>query len=317
MPDFSEWLNSVSNYGGAVDTLALWLLALSTLFAVVVFGLIVYFCFKYRRNGRNQIAEQVEGSTRLEIAWTVVPLLLALGTFGWATSLYFHEAVPPANALDVYVVGKQWMWEIQHATGKREINTLHVPVGQPVRLTMTSQDVIHSFGIPPLRLKWDVTPGRYTTAWFQADRPGTYHIFCMEYCGTGHSIMLASLTAMGPAEFQQWLGGTVGADRPEAIGAALFTRYGCTGCHQPDASGRGPSLVGVFGHPVELQDGSTVVADENYIHESILNPGAKIVRGYEPIMPSYQGQISESELMNLLIYIKSLTATNSSSGGTP
>ncbi len=313
MPDFSEWVQGASTSAVEVDLIALWLLAWSTFFGVLVLGLIAVFSIRYRRTASNQVPEQVEGSTRLEIAWAVVPLILALITFAWAAQTFFNLSVPPANALDVYVVGKQWMWEIQHASGRREINTLHVPVGQPVRLTMTSQDVIHSFGIPAFRLKWDVTPGRYTTAWFQAERAGTYHIFCMEYCGTGHSIMLASLTAMPPEEYEDWLNGGIAADSPEAIGAALFTRYGCNGCHMEDGSGRGPSLMGIFGQTVELENGETVVADENYLHESIVNPQAKIVRGYEPIMPSYRGQLNETELMSLILYLKARTDTTEAS----
>lgn len=316
MPDFFQWLEA-SPYAGQVDTLALFLLALSAFFAALVFGLIIYFSWKYRRTARNQVAEQAEGSLRLEVAWTVIPLVLALFTFGWAARLYMDASVPPANAIDIYVVGKQWMWEIQHASGRREINTLHVPVGQPVRLTMTSQDVIHSFSIPAFRIKHDVNPGRYTTTWFQVTQPGTYRLFCTEYCGTGHSTMLATVTAMPLAEYQQWLEGGSGADAPAAVGAALFTRYGCAGCHRADQTGRGPSLVGVFGKPVPLEGGGTVTADENYIRESILDPTAKIVAGYPPIMPSFKGQLDENQLMDLLAYIKGLAANAPTNGGTP
>lgn len=289
-----------------VDMLFFTLLTLSTAIAVVIAGMIVYFCIKYRRRPDNRLATQIANSTRLEIAWTVIPLLAALGIFGWGARLYFDLAVPPQNALDIYVVGKQWMWEIQHPEGVREINSLHIPVGQAVRLTMTSQDVIHSFYVPAFRIKQDLLPQRYTTTWFQATEPGTYHLFCAEYCGTFHSGMIGEVVAMSPQDYQAWLKQGDTQD-PVAAGARLFTQYGCIGCHRADGNGRGPSLVGVFGHPVRLQDGTGIVADENYIHTSILNPTAQIVAGYAPIMPSFEGQLDENQLMLLLIYLKSLS----------
>lgn len=290
---------------GQVDMLFFTLLTLSTAIAVVIAGFIIYFAIKYRRTAENQVATQLEGSTRLEITWTVIPLLLSLGVFVWAARLYFNMAVPPAGSMDVYVVGKQWMWELQHDNGMREINTLHVPVGQPVRLTMTSQDVIHSFYVPAFRIKQDLVPGRYTTTWFQATQTGTYHLFCAEYCGTFHSGMVGQVIVMSPQDYQTWLKQGNATD-PVGAGAQLFAQYGCSGCHHPDNNGRGPSLAGVFGKPVRLQDGTGVIADENYIHNSILNPTAQIVAGYQPLMPSYQGQLNEDQIMSLLVYIKSL-----------
>lgn len=305
MPDLSQVLGEASTMASQVDLLFFTLLASSSATAVVILGLIVYFGVKYRRRPDNQIAEQLQGSTRLEVAWTVIPLILALGIFVWGARLYFNLAVPPADALDVYVVAKQWMWQIQHAEGAREINSLHVPVGQPVRLTMTSQDVIHSFYVPAFRVKQDVLPRRYTTMWFQATEPGTYHLFCAEYCGTMHSGMIGEVVVMSQQDYQDWLGQGVPQD-PVAAGARLFTQYGCIGCHHADNSGPAPSLVGVFGHPVHLQDGTTVIADENYIHTSIVNPTAQIVAGYQPIMPSFEKILTPDQLMSLLIYIKSL-----------
>lgn len=283
------------------------LLAMSVAVVVVIAGLIVYFGYKYRRRPDNLIAEQYQGSMRLEIAWSVIPLLVALGIFGWGAKLYFEMASPPAQARDVYVVAKQWMWEFQHQDGMREINALHVPVGEPVRLTMVSQDVIHSFFVPAFRAKQDVLPQRYTTFWFQATKPGTYHLFCAEYCGTMHSGMVGDVVVMAPQDFQTWSSQS-GAQTPTEAGEHLFTQFGCIGCHKPDNSGRGPSLVGVFGRTVTFADGTTTVADENYIRESILNPNAQVVKGYEPIMPSFQGQLNEDQLMHLLAYIKTLGA---------
>jgi cytochrome c oxidase subunit 2 len=314
MPDFSQLLQEASTEAGPVDLLFFTLLAASTAIAVVIAGLIIYFCIKYRRRPDNLVAEQIEGSGRLEIAWAVVPLVLALGIFGWAAKLYFDLADPPRNALDIYVVGKQWMWEFQHADGAREVNVLHVPVGQPVRLTLTSQDVIHSFFVPAFRIKQDLLPRRYTTAWFTATQPGSFHLFCAEYCGTGHSEMVTAVIAMSPQAYQTWLRQGDAQD-PLAAGADLFTRYGCSACHHPDNSGRGPSLAGVFGRPVLLQNGATVIADENYIRQSILDPASQVVLHYEPIMPSFAGQLSEDQLALLLIYLKSLS--NGASGTTP
>src|SRR5581483_2936370 len=306
MPDIAQFLNEASTMASQVDLLFFTLLASSSAIAVVIAGLIVYFGIKYRRRPDNLIADQTEGSTRLEIAWTVVPLILALGIFGWGAKVYFEIEAAPSNALDVYVVGKQWMWQFQHMEGAREINSLHVPVGQAVRLTMTSQDVIHSFYVPAFRVKQDVLPDRYTTAWFQATQPGSYHLFCAEYCGTNHSGMLAQVIVMSPQDYQTWLKQGDVQD-PIAAGARTFTQFGCSGCHHTDNSGRGPTLVGVFGHPVQLANDTSVIADENYVRESIMNPNTKIVAGYAPIMPSYQGQLNEDQLIQLLIYIKSLS----------
>lgn len=314
MPDFSQLLNEASTMASAVDLLFFTLVAMSSAVVIVIGGLIVYFAVKYRQTPGNQIADQLAGSTRLEIAWTVIPLLVALGIFGWGARLYFDIVQPPAQANDVYVVAKQWMWELQHAEGKREINTLHVPLGEPIRLTMVSQDVIHSFYVPAFRIKQDILPERYTSTWFQATAPGTYRLFCAEYCGTLHSGMLGEVVVMEPDAYRSWLGVDAG-QAPAAVGEHLFVQFGCSGCHKPDNSGPGPSLVGVFGSTVTFQDGTTALADENYVRESILNPSAQIVKGYEAIMPSFQGQLSEEQLLALLAYIKSLGSGGA--GATP
>jgi cytochrome c oxidase subunit 2 len=207
----------------------------------------------------------------------------------------------------VNVVGKQWMWKLQHMEGRREINELHVPVGRPVKLVMTSEDVIHSFFVPAFRIKQDTVPGRYTTAWFEATTPGTYHLFCAEYCGTLHSGMIGRVVVMEPAAFQEWLSGADAQARPVAeAGAALFERQGCVSCHVKGNEGRGPWLAGVAGGPVTLEGGRTLVADDAYLRESIMNPRAHVVRGYEPIMPAYQGLLTEEQVMELIAYIKSL-----------
>jgi len=212
----------------------------------------------------------------------------------------------PANTIDIYVVGKQWMWKIQHPEGKREINELHIPIGQPVQLTMASEDVIHSFYIPAFRTKKDVVPGRYTTLWFEANKLGEYHLFCAEYCGTQHSTMIGKVTVMEPDAYQNWLSGGIGGETMVQAGERQFQQLGCHTCHKEVSGGRGPSLVGVYGKPVQLDNGGTVTADEAYVRESILNPQAKIVHGFKPIMPTFQGQINEETLIQILTYIQSL-----------
>jgi cytochrome c oxidase subunit II len=229
--------------------------------------------------------------------------------FGWGTKLYFQNYTPPLHdTLDIYVTGKQWMWKVQYPTGQREINELHVPVGRAVKLILASEDVVHSFFVPALRLKHDVVPGSYQTFWFEPKEPGRYHIFCAEYCGTGHSDMGGWMTVMTPSDYENWLAGGSGGGSMVEQGAKLFQQYGCVTCHVTDREGRCPSLLNVFGRPVVLDDGRTVMADEAYVRESILNPNAKVVKGYKhDIMPVFEGQIGEEGLLQLIVYIKSLS----------
>jgi cytochrome c oxidase subunit 2 len=244
----------------------------------------------------------IEGSVKLELLWTIIPLIIVMVIFAWGAKLYVQIYVPPRNPLDIHVIGRQWMWKVQHPDGKREINSLHVPVGQQVQLTMASQDVIHSFFIPAFRLKQDVMPGRYTKISFTPSKVGQYHLFCAEYCGTLHSGMIGTVFVMEPEQYQAWLSGSDTDVTPVASGERLFNSLGCQTCHGVQA----PTLSGVFGSTVRLADGSTVVADEQYIRESILDSTAKIVAGYQPIMPSFRGQLDEEQLIDLLAYIKSL-----------
>jgi cytochrome c oxidase subunit 2 len=253
----------------------------------------------------------------LEITWSVIPLGIFMVVFGWGAVIYFHERTPPRGATDIYVVGKQWMWKIQHQEGQREINELHVPVDRDIKLIMTSQDVIHSFFIPAFRIKQDVIPGRYTTLWFRATTPGTYHLFCAQFCGTDHSGMIGQVVVMNPADYQTWMsGGTVSGSLAQN-GETLFEQLGCSTCHRFDIQGRGPNLKGIFGNPVQLQDGRTVQADDNYVRESVLNPTAKVVSGFQPIMPSFQGQVSEEQLNALVAYVKSLSQAPAGVAATP
>jgi cytochrome c oxidase subunit 2 len=303
-----------STFSGEIDALYGFLWALTILFGVMLSLLILYFAVKYRRRREDEIPRQVEGSTRLELVWTVVPFLVAMGIFVWGASIFYSMFRPPAEALDIYVVAKQWMWKFQHLDGHREINELHIPVGRKVRLMMTTEDVIHSLYVPAFRTKMDVVPGKYRTMWFEATKPGRYHLFCAEYCGTSHSGMIGWVHVMEAPEYQDWLSGGAGGGTLASSGEKLFQQLACNTCHKSDGSGRGPALEGVFGKEVKLQDGATVTADESYVRESILNPRAKVVAGYQPIMPTFQGQVTEEQLLELGAYIKSLSAR---AGGQP
>lgn len=316
LDNFPLWPAGASSNAGAVDALYIFLVALSTFMTVAIFATIAVFGLKYRRrHGRE--AQQIEGSLILEIAWSVIPMGIFVVIFAWGAVLYFHDRTPPQDATDVYVVGKQWMWKIQHPGGQREINELHVPVNKDIKLIMTSQDVIHSFFIPAFRVKQDVLPGRYTTLWFRATQTGTYHLFCTQFCGTEHSGMIGQVVVMDQADFENWLsGGTVVGSMAQS-GDTLFQQLGCGTCHRFDVQGRGPNLRGVYGNPVQLEDGRTVIADDTYIRESILSPAAKVVSGFKPIMPSFQGQVSDEEVNALIAYIKSMSQAPAGAAATP
>ena len=306
LSNFPLWPSRASTMAGNVDALYVFLVLISAFMCAAIFTLILVFAIRFRRRPGVE-AEQIEGSHKLEITWSVVPLFVFLFIFSWGAFVYFQERTPPRGASTVYVVAKQWMWKIQHEEGVREINQLHVPVGRDVKLLMTSQDVIHSFYVPAFRLKQDVLPGRYTTLWFKATKPGTYHLFCAEYCGTQHSGMVGDVVVMDPAEYQAWLGGSIGAGNMASAGEALFQQLGCSTCHRSDTQGRGPDLNGVFGSKVMLADGTTLVADEAYVRESILVPTAKVVNGFKPVMPPFQGLVNEEQLNALVAYVKSLS----------
>ena len=303
--DFPLWPERASALAGNVDALYIFLLIVSGLMTALIFVAILYFASRYRyRPGVR--AEQIEGSIPLELTWSVIPFFVFMAIFFWGAVVYFKGRTPPRDSTEVYVVAKQWMWKLEHAEGQREINELHVPVGRDVKLIMTSQDVIHSFFVPAFRMKQDVVPGRYTIAWFRATKPGTYHLFCTQYCGTQHSGMIGDIVVMEPSQYEAWMGG--GPSGPlSATGEKIFAELGCVTCHRSDTQGRGPNLMGVFGKPVLLEDGRTINADENYIRESILDPGAKVVNGYKPVMPTFQGLVTEEQLNALVAYVKSLS----------
>jgi len=314
--NFPLWPVRASAGAGNTDALFIFLLALSAFMCLAIFTMILVFATKYRRQ-RGVEAEQIEGSTELEITWSIIPLGIFMVIFAWGAVIYFHERTPPKGASEVYVVAKQWMWKLQHQEGAREINELHVPVGRDVKLIMTSQDVIHSFYVPAFRIKQDVLPGRYTTAWFRATRPGVYHLFCSQYCGTMHSGMIGQVVVMDPPQYEAWLSGGGTSGSLAASGESLFQQLGCVTCHRSDAQGRGPNLVGLFGKPVHLEDGRTLIADENYIRQCILSPSTNIPSGFKPIMPVFGGLVSEEQLTALVAYIKSLSPAASGAAGGP
>ena len=306
-PLFPERASSVA---GGVDSLFLLLVAVAVFFSVLIGVSIFYLSFRYRRRPNNQVGQLVPGSEALEITWMVIPFLIAMVLFAWGAKLYVTMRQAPSDALDIYVVGKQWMWKIQHADGRREFNELHVPVNRDIELTMISEDVIHDFFVPAFRVKMDVLPGRYTTLWFRPTKTGRYHLFCSQYCGTNHSTMGGWVDVMEPSEYQAWLSGGSNSESPEQAGKRLFTTLACVSCHgdpsEMGAGPRAPSLRGVYGSTVKLTDGRTVTADDAYLRESVLDPGAKIVAGYDNIMPTFQGVVSEDQLLQLFAYIKSL-----------
>jgi cytochrome c oxidase subunit 2 len=312
LPLFPE---QASNLAPQVDNLYFFLVALTVFFSSLIALLIIVFAIKYHSTNPARVGAPITGSVPLELMWSIIPFGIAMVIFAWGANVFFNIARPPDETMEIYAVGKRWMWKFQHVDGQREINELHVPVGRPVKVTITSEDVIHDLFFPAFRVKADAIPGRYSTLWFTATKPGEYHLFCAEYCGTKHSGMIGRVIVMEPTAYQSWLSGGVGEMSLSARGQRTFQDLACHTCHMPDATGRGPSLERLFGSQVKLADGSTVVADESYLRESILNPQAKLVAGYQPLMPTFQGLVNEEALMGLIEYIKSLQPA-ASPGGT-
>jgi cytochrome c oxidase subunit II len=314
VPQFPIWPERAGAYADTLDFLYICLLVIAFLTAGLVIFLLAFFAAKYRHGSNADRSGTTKKTWRWEVGWTTVSLLFFVGFAMWGARIYLRLYNPPPDALQIYVVGKQWMWKAQHPGGQREINELHVPARQDVRLVMASQDVIHSFYIPALRIKQDVVPGRYETMWFRADTPGRYHIFCAEYCGTDHAHMGGWLTVLNPREYADWLRQQGGQETLAQQGQDLFRRYGCSGCHNPGGTVRAPELQGVYGGPVPLSDGTVVTADERYIRDSILNPKAQVAAGYAPVMPTFAGQLSEDDLARLVAYIQSIGAARPQGG---
>jgi cytochrome c oxidase subunit 2 len=318
---FSSVAPRASTIAGSVDAVFWGITLVCVFFAVLVAALVITFAVRYRQGNRvNRTLPGHEGIA-LELTWTLIPLVIAMGLFLWSASVYFQIITVPKGAMEVYVVGKQWMWKLQHPSGRWEMNELHVPVGRPVKLTMISEDVIHSFGIPAFRVKQDVLPGRYTQLWFTPTKTGRFHLFCSEFCGTNHAIMGGYVTVMEPGDFDKWMQTGNTQTTLATAGERLFRERGCTGCHGPNATVRAPALEGIYNRPVAIQvpdEGNrtrTIQADERYIHDSIVLPEKEIAAGYPAIMPSYKGRLSEEELVQLVEYIKTLGVSNGTSNG--
>ncbi|MBI1763149.1 MAG: cytochrome c oxidase subunit II [Acidobacteria bacterium] len=307
--------DQASTFAVEVDLfyIALWLLTI--VFSIGVAAAAAYLMHKYKRQRTDQIGVNVHGAMILEVTWTVIPFIMAMGIFLWGAKLYYEMYKDPRDAMEIYVTAKQWMFRAQHPDGRREINELHIPMGRRIKLTMTSEDVLHAYFIPAFRTKADIVPGRYTSTWFEATKPGSYHLFCAEYCGTQHSGMVGTVYVMEPAEYQAWLADGSGNIAPAEVGKKIFATMGCNTCHKEDNSGRGPSLLGVYGSQVKLTSGQAVLADDAYVRESILRPHVKIVAGYPLMMSTYQGQLTEEQIVQVIAYLKSIGKQEANAAG--
>lgn len=315
-----------SEFARSIDLLLLGLTLVTGFFSVGIAFAVIFFAVKYRRGAKVDRSNPQLYNLPIEIAWTGIPLVIALGLFVWSTAIYLGFKTVPSGAMEVYVVGKQWMWKLQHPEGRWEMNELHIPVNRPVALTLTSEDVIHSFFIPELRVKQDVIPGQYTRMWFNADKPGVYHLFCTQFCGTFHSTMTGTVTVMEPADYERWLSTGNYPQTLAATGERLFHKHGCSGCHGPDAAVRAPRLEGVYNHiigvqipqpgiPLEKVQATTMVADQRYIHDAIILPEKEVAAGFRPIMPSYRNRISEEEIFQISAYLRSLAGGDAATSG--
>lgn len=307
--DFRLFPEQGTAMASKVDAVYVGLIGLTAFFSLLICVLLVFFAVKYRAGSKADRTNPATNTIRQEAVWVGVPFLISMVLFVWASKVFFEQRRVPPDTLDIYVVAKQWMWKLQHPGGQEEINELHIPIGRPVKLVMISQDVIHSFYVPAFRVKQDVLPGRTSEMWFDANRLGEYHLFCAEYCGTDHSRMIGRVVVMTPSDYQTWLttGNRAGATPMAGSGGATFARLQCNTCHVPDNDLRAPQLAGLFGREVKLANGDRVKADEAYIRKSILDPRSQVVAGYQPVMPTFQGQIEAAELNGLIAYIKSLS----------
>lgn len=320
VPLFPE---QASTFAWQVDALYFYLILISIGFTIPIVGVIFFFFVRYRETEKFATGEEIHGSIALETVWSIIPFVISMTIFLGGAIVYYNQSTPPADSMEIYAVGKQWMWKFQHGTGQREINELHVPVGRKVKITMTTEDVLHDLYIPAFRTKADVIPGRYTNIWFEATKPGKYHLYCAEYCGLNHSGMGGWVYVMEQRDFDNWLSGSESGQTPVQAGQDLFrNKLGCASCHEGGTTQRGAKLEGIYNHEVKLTTGQTVIADDEYIRNSILNPSGQIVEGFQPIMPTFKGQVTEEQLVSLVAYIKSLsgntggtTTTTTTSGG--
>ena len=297
-----------STLAADVDALYLFIIAVTAFFGILTTVVVIYFAAKYRTDDPMKVGARIHGSIPLELAWSIIPFLISIVIFAWAAQVYFDLYRPPDQTLEIYATGKRWMWKFQHLDGQNEINELHVPLGRPVKVTFTSEDVLHSLFFPAFRTKADAIPGRYSSVWFTPTIVGEHHLFCAEYCGTNHSGMIGKVIVMEPTAYEAWLSGNVAGTSLAQRGQRLFSDLACNTCHLEDGRGRGPALTNKFGVSERLADGTTVPIDEAYLRESILRPQAKVVEGYQPLMPTFQGLVSEENVMALVEYVKSLRA---------
>ena len=306
--DIEFFPEAASTIAGSVDALYLFCVGISVFFTILIIALVIGFAYKFAAKEGDPAPKPIHGSAPLEVFWSVIPFIITQIVFGWGAYIFFDYSRPPADAMDVHVVGKQWMWKIQHPGGKREINELHVPVNQPVRLIMTSEDVLHSFYVPAFRVKRDTVPGRYSKLWFEATKTGDFHLFCAEYCGNEHSYMVGKVVVMDPSEYDEWLQSPDQGDweTPAVAGERLFSQMRCDSCHAVEGVGRAPSLAGIYGTSVTTAAGEREIVDESYLRTSILDPKRHIVSGFESTMPTFQGQITEEQVLELIAYIRTL-----------
>jgi len=315
--DLDFFPEAASTIAWEIDALYLFAVAMSVFFTILIFAVMIFISLKFKRRDEDFVPKPVHGSVPLEILWSVIPFIITQVLFGWGAYVFFKYSQPPVDAMDIHVVGKQWMWKIQHPEGKREINELHVPVDQPVRLIMSSEDVLHSFFVPAFRVKRDVVPGRYQKLWFEADKVGEYHLFCAEYCGNEHSKMIGTVYVMTASEYDEWLRtpGNGEEETPAQAGERLFSELRCESCHSAAGVGRAPSLANIYGTVVTMEGGERSRVDEAYLRESILDPKRHIVAGFESTMPTFQGQITEEQVFELIAYIRTIGAEPVVSGG--
>ncbi len=305
---------AASSIAEGVDQLYYLLTGITVFFSVLIFSIIFYFMVKYRRRSPDERPPETHAPMSLELTWTIIPSLICVVIFVWSSSLYVRNSRPPAASTEMFVIGKQWMWQIQHPEGPREIYELHVPVGVPIKLTMTSQDVIHDFYIPAFRVKKDALPGRYSSLWFQADKIGRYHLFCAQYCGTNHSEMIGWVDVMSPTDYAAWLAGGEKAESMTQQGERLFSQFGCNNCHGEGPSSTGPALAGLYGRAQRMQSGESRVVDDQFIRSAILSPGTIQIPGYPSVMPTFAGQVNEEQVLQLIAYVKSLGSQERTNG---
>jgi cytochrome c oxidase subunit 2 len=321
--EYNSWVpifpEQASTFAWQVDLLYFYLILVSVAFTIPIVAAIFFFAIKYREREKFAATEGLHGSIVLETTWSIIPFVVSMTIFLGGAYVYYNQYTPPDDAMEIYVVGKQWMWKIQHETGQREINELHIPVKRKIKLTMTTEDVLHDFFIPAFRTKADIVPGRYTYLWFEATKPGKYHLFCAEYCGLNHSGMGGWVYVMDQRDYDNWLSGNASGQTPVELGKDLFeNKLGCASCHAGGPQQRGAKLEGIYGKEVKLVGGGTVIADDQYIRNSILNPASQIVEGFTPIMPTFKGQVTDEQLNGLVAYIKSLSGvTGSSTASSP